>query len=357
MSEKPISQLRRRMIEDMAARNFVEKTRNDYIRQVTTFTAFLGRSPDTAIPEDLRRFQLHQTQTKTSVRPLSINRLGCGASLLFHRNTRPPRDGPAPHLRAGAAQKMPAVLSLEEVARLLEAARGPKYKAALGAAYGAGLRVSEVVSLKVSDIDSERMLLRIEQGKGRKDRFAMLSPKLLELLRDWHRIARPAVWLFPGRDPMLPMTTRQFARAVHAAASMAVIKKRVTPHTLLAYAFGRTTSRISVVDGRKRVRRGVHRPMDQWDVLIKDHHAAYITWHEFERNLKAIANNATGMSSALTRGAAREGELLLPGLLRCGHCGRKLHVHYGGKLGRYNCLHEPRHRAMHLGEWLRLASK
>ncbi len=104
-----------------------------------------------------------------------------------------------------------------------------------------------------------------------------------------------------------------------------------------AYTFGRTTSRVSVVDGRKRIRRGVHRPMTEWDVLIKDNHAAYITWDEFERNLKTIANNATGMSSALTRGAAREGELLLPGLLRCGHCGRKLHVHYGGKLGRYNC--------------------
>jgi DNA invertase Pin-like site-specific DNA recombinase len=104
-----------------------------------------------------------------------------------------------------------------------------------------------------------------------------------------------------------------------------------------AYAFGRTTSRISVVEGRKRVRRGVRRPIDEWDVLIKDHHAAYITWDEFERNAKAIANNATGMSSALARGVARKGELLLPGLLRCGHCGRKLHVHYGGKLGRYNC--------------------
>jgi site-specific recombinase XerD len=129
-------------------------------------------------------------------------------------------------------RKMPAVLSPEEVARLLEAAPGPKYKAALSAAYAAGLRVSEVVALKVSDIDSERLLLRIEQGKGRKDRFAMLSPKLLELLRDWYRIARPAVWLFPGRDPMLPLTTRQFARAVDTAASMAEIKKRVTPHTL-----------------------------------------------------------------------------------------------------------------------------
>ncbi len=104
-----------------------------------------------------------------------------------------------------------------------------------------------------------------------------------------------------------------------------------------AYAFGRTTSKVSVVEGRKRIRRGVRRPLAEYDVLIKDHHAAYIGWDEFERNLKAIASNATGMSSALARGAAREGELLLAGLLRCGHCGRKLHVHYSGKLGRYNC--------------------
>src|SRR3979490_977361 len=104
-----------------------------------------------------------------------------------------------------------------------------------------------------------------------------------------------------------------------------------------AYAFGRTTSRVSVENGRKRVRRGVHRPMAEWDVLIKDHHAAYITWDEFERNLRVIANNATGMSSAFARGAARKGELLLPGLLRWAPCGRKLHVHYSGKIGRYNC--------------------
>ena len=128
--------------------------------------------------------------------------------------------------------RTPVILSPEEVARLLQAAPGPKYKAALSAAYSAGLRVSEVVALKVSDIDSERLLLRIEQGKGRKDRYAMLSPKLLELLRDWYRIAQPRVWLFPGRDPMLPLTTRQFNRAVHAVAGMADIKKRVTPHTL-----------------------------------------------------------------------------------------------------------------------------
>src|ERR1700751_2344011 len=229
MSEKPISPLRQRMIEDMMVRNFVEKTRNDYIRQVKTFTAFLGRSPDQAISEDLRRFQLHQT--RAGVRPPSIN--GSVAGLRFFFSLTLYRPEVARHLTfVREPRKIRAVISPEEVPRLLEAAPGPKYKAALSAAYGAGLRVSEVVALKVSDIDSERMLLRIEQGKGRKDRFAMLSPRLLELLRDWYRIARPAVWLFPGRDPLLPLTTRQFNRAVHAAADRAAIKKRVTPHTL-----------------------------------------------------------------------------------------------------------------------------
>jgi DNA invertase Pin-like site-specific DNA recombinase len=104
-----------------------------------------------------------------------------------------------------------------------------------------------------------------------------------------------------------------------------------------AYAFGRTTSKVSVEQGRKRVRRGVHRPMAEWDVLIKDHHEPYITWDEFERNQRVIANNATGKGSAMAKGAVRRGELLLPGLLRCGHCGRKLHVSYSGKLGRYSC--------------------
>jgi integrase/recombinase XerD len=213
----------------MTVRNFVEKTRNDYIRHVKSFTAFLGRLPDTATAEDLRRFQLHQTET--GVRAPSIN--GSVAALRFFFTVTLDRPEMARHLTfVREPRKIPVVLSPEEVARLLEAAPGPKYKAALSAAYGAGLRVSEVVALKVSDVDSKRMLLRIEQGKGQKDRFAMLSPQLLELLRDWYRIARPPVWLFPGRDPMLPLTTRQFNRTVHAAADMAEIKKRVTPHTL-----------------------------------------------------------------------------------------------------------------------------
>jgi len=129
-------------------------------------------------------------------------------------------------------RKARVILSPDEVLRFLEAAPGLKYKAAFSVAYGAGLRVSEVATLKVSDIDSKRMLLRVEQGKGRKDRYAMLSPQLLELLRDWYRAARPQGWLFPGQNPVNPMTTRQLTRACHAAAETAEIKKRVTPHTL-----------------------------------------------------------------------------------------------------------------------------
>jgi integrase/recombinase XerD len=124
------------------------------------------------------------------------------------------------------------VLNQEEVARLLEAAPGLKAKAALSVAYGAGLRVSEVVSPKVSDIDSQRMTQRVEQGKTQRDRYVMLSPQLLELLRDWWRAARPQAWLFPGQNPVNPMSARQFNRAVHAAAQAAGIAKRVSSHTL-----------------------------------------------------------------------------------------------------------------------------
>jgi site-specific recombinase XerD len=229
MNSETISPLRRRMIEDMTVRKFVEKTQKDYIRHVKGLTTFLGRSPDTAAAEDLRRYQLHLTES--GVRPPSIN--GAVSALRFFFAVTLDRPEVTRLLTFVAEpRKIPVVLSPEEVTRFLDAAPGPKYKAAFSAAYGAGLRVSEVVALKVSDVDSGRMLLRIEQGKGRKDRFAMLSPQLLELLRDWWRIARPQVWLFPGRDRINPLTTRQFNRAVHATAHMAEIAKRVTPHTL-----------------------------------------------------------------------------------------------------------------------------
>ena len=193
------------MIEDMRVRGFSEKTRNDYIRNVRAFAAFIGRSPDTATTEDLRRFQHHQAQT--GVRPPSIN--SAVAALRFFFAATLDRPDLARRLTiVREPRRLPAVLSAEEVTLLLQAAPGPKYKAALATAYGAGLRVSEVVALKAGDIASERMLLRVEQGKGRKDRNAMLSPQLLELLRDWWQEGRrlgvllPRGWLFPGRDPV-----------------------------------------------------------------------------------------------------------------------------------------------------------
>ena len=229
MTDKPISPLRQRMIEDMTARHFAEKAQTDYIRYVKSFAAFLGRSPDTASAEDLRLFQQHMT--KTHVSPGVIN--ATVVALRFFFKVTLERDDLIRRLTlVSEPRRVPIVLSPEEVARLLTAAPGVKYRAALGVAYGAGLRVSEVVALKVTDIDRERMLLRVEQGKGQKDRFVMLSPQLLELLRDWRQVAQPRGWLFPGLDPVNPMSARQLCRAVSAAARAAGIAKRVSPHTL-----------------------------------------------------------------------------------------------------------------------------
>jgi integrase len=197
------------MIEDMTVRSFGEKTQSDYIRHVKNFTLFLGRSPDQAQPEDLRRYQVHQR--KQGVQPPTMN--GAVAALRFFFTRTCNRPEMARHLTlVRQPQKLPVVLTLEEVARLIEAAPGPKYKAALGVSYGAGLRVSEVANLRVSDIDSERMVIRVEQGKGRKDRNAKLSPRLLRLLREWWLVGRPTTWLFPGRDPLLPISARQLYR-------------------------------------------------------------------------------------------------------------------------------------------------
>jgi integrase/recombinase XerD len=229
MSAKPINPLRQRLIDDMTARRYSEKVQKAYVRHVRTFAAFLSRSPDTATSDDLRRFQLHMAQQQIS--PGSIN-AAIGALRFFFTVTLERPDLVRPLRLVNEPRKAPVVLSQEEVARLLEAAPGLKYKAALCVAYGAGLRVSEVANLKVSDIDSERMTLRVEQGKGQRDRYVMLSPQLLELLRDWWRAARPQVWLFPGQNPVNPITPRQLNRAVTAAKDLAGISKRVSPHTL-----------------------------------------------------------------------------------------------------------------------------
>jgi len=229
MSHDAISPLRRRMIEDMAIRQFGEKTRRAYIRQVRAFTAFLGRSPDRAEPEDLRRYQLHLASCGASYARMNL----ASTALRFFFHVTLGRPGFTDRMaRIAAPERLPVVLSPEEVALLLAHAPGLKYRAALSLAYGCGLRVSEIVNLKVADIDSARMLIRVEQGKGRKDRFAMLSPDLLDLLRQWWRAKRPRGWLFPGQQPVEPITARQLNRACHAAAQAAKLDKRISMHTL-----------------------------------------------------------------------------------------------------------------------------
>ena len=234
-SSRVISPLRQRMIDDMRMRKLAEKTQSHYIRWVRRFTAFLGRSPDTATVEELRRFQLHLVDSATS--PVSLNAAITGLKFFFEVTLGQP-DLMAKMQPVRVPRTLPVVLSREEVARLIAAASNLKHQTALSVAYGAGLRASEVIALKVGDIDSQRMTLRIEQGKGRKDRYAMLPPLLLERLRTWWRVARAqgkmldGGWLFPGRDPLESLTTRQLNRAVHAAALAAGIDKNVSMHTL-----------------------------------------------------------------------------------------------------------------------------
>jgi len=184
MKDKPISDLRRRMLEDMAVRRLGEKTRHDYIKHIETFTRFLGRSPDAATAEDLRRFQVHELEQ--GGRPPTMNSQ-VSALRFFFGKTLGRLDLAHQLSRVDYPRKLPRVLPMNDVTRLLEAAPGPglKYKAALSIAYGAGLRGGEVVMLRVCDIDSKRMLIRVEQGKGQKDRHGILSPQLLAILRAW----------------------------------------------------------------------------------------------------------------------------------------------------------------------------
>ena len=234
-TDTSITPLRQRMQQDIVMRGLGSHTQNDYVRHVRNFAAFLGRPPDTATAEDIRQYQLHQHET--GVGPATINSTVSAQRFLF-TVTLNRRDLSRTLVITRNPRKLPEVLSVEEAARLLEATPSIKYKAALGVAYGAGLRVSEVAHLKVDDIDSTRMLIRVEQGKGRKDRNAMLSPQLLELLRVWWREGRrrgvmlPHGWLFPGRSCTEPISSRQLHRAVQEAAEVAGLRKRVSPHTL-----------------------------------------------------------------------------------------------------------------------------
>jgi site-specific recombinase XerD len=234
-SSQTISPLRQRMIDDMTLRKLSPKTQDAYIRSVIKLTRFLGRSPDAASPEDLRRFQLHLS--RAGVSNISINAIITGLRFFFEI-TLDDHQALCKMSTVREPRKLPVVLSPDEVRRLLEATTNVKYKAALATAYGAGLRASEVTHLKVTDIDSQRMVIRVEQGKGSKDRNAMLPPTLLVLLRHWWRVAQvqrrilKGGWLFPGQNPINPLSTRQLRRAMEASVTLAGLEKHVSLHSL-----------------------------------------------------------------------------------------------------------------------------
>ena len=235
-----ISPLRQRMIEDMTLRKLDPHTQAGYIRAVKRLTHFLKRSPQKATGEDLRAFQLHMASSGVS--RTTINATITGLRFFFEVTLERP-EAMKKMSPVRVERKLPVVLSPAEVARLLQAAPGLKYQAAFAVGYGAGLRAGEVIGLKVTDIDRARKVIRVEQGKGRKDRYAMLSPTMHQLLRAWYRRAHakgkmlPNGWLFPGQNPINPLSTRQLNRAFHTALELAEIEKRVSLHSLRhAYA-------------------------------------------------------------------------------------------------------------------------
>jgi integrase/recombinase XerD len=233
-----ISPLRQRMIDDLNVRRFSPATQRNYLRDVGRFATFLGRSPDKATAEDLRRFQIEQREAGV---PTPTMNMIVSALRFFFTQTIDRPDLARKLIRTPHPRNLPVVLSRDEVARLLNATTCLKHQAALSVAYGAGLRVAEVAALKVSDIDSQRMLLRVERGKGGRYRNAILPVDLLTLLREWWKVGRQQGvmhaqgWLFPGQNTTKPISTRHLHRIVVEAALAAEINKRVGPHTLRHY--------------------------------------------------------------------------------------------------------------------------
>ena len=224
-----ISPLRRRMIDDVTIRNLSPATQRSYVHAVAKFARFFGRSPEKLGLEDVRAFQVHLVAGGMSWP--ALNQTVCALRFLYGVTLRQ-ADLPERIAYARQPQKLPVVLSTEEVVRFLEAVPSLKCRAALTTAYAAGLRASEVVSLKVADIDSSRMVIRVEQGKGGRDRYVMLSPQLLGILRAYWRLARPPHWLFPRHDGEHPIHPATLNAACHSACAAGGLAKRVTVHTL-----------------------------------------------------------------------------------------------------------------------------
>jgi site-specific recombinase XerD len=218
------------MIEDMKLRNLAPKTIEVYVSRVASFARYFGRSPEALGREEVRSYLLHLVHEK-HVCWSSFNQTVSGLRFLYEVTLG--REGVLVHIACPKQpKKLPVVLSLEEVARFFAAIVGLKQRAILMTAYAAGLRVSEVVALRVDDIDSQRMVLRIRQAKGRRDRYVMLSPRLLAVLREYWKAARPAEWLFPGDIPGRPLTAGTVRRVCVQAARDAGLGKHVTVHTL-----------------------------------------------------------------------------------------------------------------------------
>ena len=238
MTTMAITPLRQRMIEDMSARKLCVGTQSGHIRSCKRFAAFLKRSPITASLEDIRRFQLHLADTGVSI--CNRNRIMTGLRFLF-RVTLRRLDLAEEIYHIREPQKLPLVMSADEIKRLLAVASSLKTRVLLSLGYGCGLRAREIVRLKVKHIDSAQKIIRIEQSKGRKDRNVMLSDEMLGLLRQWWK-ARPRHdagippeerWLFPSRkSASKPITTRHLNRLFHDAADAAGIRKHVTLHSL-----------------------------------------------------------------------------------------------------------------------------
>ena len=226
---KQISPLRQRMIDDMTIRNMSPNTKNIYISAVARFSAYHRRSPDQLGLEDIRDYHLHLVSR--NLKPTTINPI-MGALRFFYGKTLGQKDIVDEIPYARRADTLPAVLSREEVERFLKTVRNLKMRTAFITIYAAGLRVSELVALTSRDIDSTRMVIAVRHGKGGKDRYVMLSEQLLGILRDYWKRTKPTHWLFPGPDPLQPVTTRSLQRVFHDAAEAAGLDKNVTVHTL-----------------------------------------------------------------------------------------------------------------------------
>jgi integrase/recombinase XerD len=224
-----MSPLRRRMIEDMTIRNLSPATQRSYIHAVWRFSQYFRRSPDRLGLEDVRAYQVHLASK--GVAWASLNQVVC-ALRFFYGVTLGEDTIPERIVYAREPRKLPVVLSADEVVRFLEAVSSLKARVALTTACAAGLRVSEVVGLKIADVDSGRMVMRIEHGKGGKERYVMLSKPLLAILRSYWRLARPPVFLFPGRTPDKPIEPTVLHAACRSAVKAAGLDKRVSVHVL-----------------------------------------------------------------------------------------------------------------------------